>query len=215
MFLGLAYIEYDNDVHEWRLFSPNRDKMAPLPRGWQSVHNDKDAEHVNMTLMSWGCPHCCGLGAGPRSVGHARPAARARLAPSRSAVALAHSMAAASSSCRSVCQSVRSHPPSGLQCRAPLREGAGKPEVGDPRWELRVGDFVSWLVPVCGSLLAAARADIGPLDDEAALDGTTSPRASATPASAPRATRSTTLIDSYRPLYPGHSPPPITARRPR
>lgn len=28
--------------------------MAPLPPGWQSVHNDKDAEHVDMTLMSWG-----------------------------------------------------------------------------------------------------------------------------------------------------------------
>lgn len=36
------------------MFSPNRDKMAPLPPGWQSVHNDKDAEHVDMTLMSWG-----------------------------------------------------------------------------------------------------------------------------------------------------------------
>lgn len=54
MSLDLAFIEYSNDVHEWRLFSPNRDKMAPLPPGWQSIHNDKDAEHVTMTLMSWG-----------------------------------------------------------------------------------------------------------------------------------------------------------------
>ena len=31
--------------------------------------------------------------------------------------------------------------------------------------------FVGRLVPVCGSLLDAARADLGPTDDEAALDG--------------------------------------------
>lgn len=45
--------------------------------------------------------------------------------------------------------------------------------MGDPRWELRVEDFVSRLVPVCGSPLAAARADIGPSNDKAALDGYT------------------------------------------
>ena len=52
--LDIAFIEYSNDVNEWRLFSPNRDKMAPLPLGWQSVQNGDDVEHVNRTLRSWG-----------------------------------------------------------------------------------------------------------------------------------------------------------------
>lgn len=52
--LDIAFIEYSNDVNEWRLFSPNRDKMAPLPPTWQSVLNGGDVEHVNRTLRSWG-----------------------------------------------------------------------------------------------------------------------------------------------------------------
>lgn len=49
----LAFIEYNEDRFEWRLFSPDRDEMVPLPSGWRSVQNGDDLDHVNRILRSW------------------------------------------------------------------------------------------------------------------------------------------------------------------
>jgi len=52
--VDIAIIEYSNDFQGWRLFSPRRDKMSPLPPGWEGVRNVNGLAHVNRLLRSWG-----------------------------------------------------------------------------------------------------------------------------------------------------------------
>ncbi|GAB2451875.1 hypothetical protein HD599_002503 [Conyzicola lurida] len=49
----IAEIQFSNDAHIWRLFSPDREKALEMP-GFVSIHNDDDAERVTAILHGWG-----------------------------------------------------------------------------------------------------------------------------------------------------------------